>query len=89
MEWLGTVRNPSAADPVTVDIGPGFFGPIFCGEHDGVPNTNAVYGNVTFRGFLGDYEIEVSGPGIERTLLPLTLVEGENAFEIEVPSTAD
>jgi hypothetical protein len=40
LSWLWGTRNPTANDPVTVDIGPGTFGPLSCQDD----------GHVTFRG---------------------------------------
>ncbi len=44
-------------------------------------------GAVSFRGFLGDYEVEVSAPGCESVCLPIMLAQGgENEFVIELPA---
>jgi CRISPR/Cas system endoribonuclease Cas6 (RAMP superfamily) len=44
-------------------------------------------GKAPFRGFLGDYELEVSAPGRPAVRAAATLVKGEaNAFEITLPA---
>lgn len=44
-------------------------------------------GAVSFRGFLGDYEVQMSAPGCESVRLPITLAQGdENEFVVELPA---
>lgn len=50
MTWIGNVRQPSAASPLLVEIGPGTFDKLSCGAGDNIFLSGPSFNNVTFRG---------------------------------------